>query len=346
MTLNLLAAGGLLLADCTIFLSPARFALPALMGVGFAPLLWVNILFAISWLFSHRKSWCAVSIIAILLSAGNILRTYSHSSGETAQAEHELTVLTYNTHQCSQLEKAGKNKVLQYILESGADIVCLQEYEVRRDPYYLTFEEAKKYLGKAYPYTYYDFSIYNKRRQYGLAVYSKYPLTNKTSIHYDSRANLSNYCDVTIEGDTIRLFNNHLESNSLSNSDLEDNLGSTEDIKRSTWKIASKMMAAYKYRAAESETVRDAIRESPYPVIVAGDMNDVPVSYTYRTISDELEDTWLHASIGKRGRTFFRKALGVRIDYILVSKTMATRSASVDKVSGSDHYPYKATICW
>lgn len=348
MSLNLLVAGCLLLADCSIWLSPSRFVFPALMGLGFEVLLWINVVFALSWLFSHRKSWCIVGFLAILLSSGNILRTYSHERGESEEREHELTILTYNTHQCSQLQKAEKNEVLRYILESGADIVCLQEYEVRRDPYYLTFEEAKKFLKKEYPYTYYDFSIHNQRRQYGLAVYSKYPLSGKTSIHYESRANLSNYCDVAVGEDTIRLFNNHLESNSFNGSDLdiEDNLGNTEDIKRSAWKIISKMISAYALRAKESETVRDAIRQSPYPVIVAGDMNDVPVSYTYRTLSEGLEDTWLHASSGKRGLTFYRKMLGVRIDYVFVSKTMSTRSASVDKVSGSDHYPYRTTVCW
>jgi len=348
MTLNLLAVGCLLLADCCVYLSPAKFVLPALLGLGFEVLLWINAVFAISWLFSHRKSWCAVSILGILLSLGNILSTFSHEHGETEDKEHELTVLSYNCHQCSQLKKAGKNEVLKYVKESGADVVCLQEYEVRRDPYYLTFNEAKNYLAAEYPYTYYDFTIHNQRRQYGLAVYSKYPLANKTTIHYESRGNLSDYCDVIVGEDTIRLFNNHLESNSFSSSDLDvqDNLGSTEEIKRSTWKIVSKMISAYKLRAKESETVREAIRTSPYPVIVAGDMNDVPVSYTYRTISKGLEDTFLHSSVGKRGLTYYKKLVGVRIDYVLVSPSISTRSAAVEKVEGSDHYPYRATICW
>jgi len=348
MTLNLLAVVILLLADCCVYLSPARFVFPALLGVGFEIVLWVNVVFALSWLFSHRKSWCAVSILAILLSLGNILATFSHEHGETDEKEHELTILTYNSHQCSQLKKASKNDVLRYVKESGADIVCLQEYEVRRDPYYLTGEEAKNYLAKEYPYTYFDFTIHNQRRQYGLAVYSKYPLTNKNTIHYESRGNSSNYCDVILPDDTIRLFNNHLESNSLTHSDLDDmdNLGSTEEIKKSTWKIVSKMGAAYKLRAKESETVAEAIRTSPYPVIVAGDMNDVPVSYTYRTISKGLTDTFLHSSVGKRGLTFYRKLAGVRIDYIFTSPTISTREAKVEKTEGSDHYPYKATLCW
>lgn len=348
MSLNLLAVTGLLLADACVWLSPERTVLPALLGLGFEVLLWVNVVFAVSWLFSHRKSWCAVGIIGIALSAGNILNTYSHKSGETADKEHNISVLTYNTHQCSELKKAGKNEVLNYILESGADIVCMQEYEVRKDPYYLTFDEARNYLINTYPYTYYDFSIYNKRRQYGLAVYSKYPLINKTSLHYDSKGNQSNFCDAVIGKDTIRIFNNHLESNRLSHSDLEkaENIENTTELKRSTWTIVNKMISAYKLRAKESEAVRDAIKESPYPVIVAGDMNDVPVSYTYHTIANGLEDSWLHASIGKRGLTFYRKMLGVRIDYILMSKTMSTREAKVDKVGGSDHYPYQATICW
>lgn len=349
MTLNLLAASCLLLADCCVYVSPAKFLFPALLGVGFEVLLWTNVVFGISWWFSHRKSWCVVSILAIGLSMGNALTTYSHQfGGQEQESEHSLTVLTYNTHQCSQLKKADKNEVLGYIRESGADIVFLQEYEVRRDPYYLTFDEAKRFLRKEYPYTYYDFSIHNGRRQFGLAIYSKYPLANKNSIHYESRANSSDYCDVIVEGDTIRLFNNHLESNSFTRHELEmpENLSDTEEIKRSTGNILRKMANAYHFRAAEAEMVRDAIAESPYPVIVAGDMNDVPVSYTYHTISKGLNDTFLRQGWGKRGWTFKWKLAGVRIDYIFASDKFTTRSAKVDKTGGSDHYPYVCTLCW
>ncbi len=345
MTINLLVVSALLLADACVFISPERFVLPALFGLGFEALLWACLLMGISWWFSSRKSWCLVSFIAIALSAGNILHTFSHGRPDGADTEKQLTVMTYNTHQCGQLAKASKNAVLKNIRESGADIVCLQEYEVSKNQRYLTFDEAKQFLKDIYPYTYYDFRVHNTRRQFGLAVYSKYPLIHKTSIHYESRGNQSNYCDVVVEGDTLRLFTNHLESNSIQESELELQEDS-EQMKRKTLAVLKKMMAAYDYRAGQSRAVHEAIEASPYPVIVAGDMNDVPVSYTYRTISKGLQDSFLKASICKRGWTFYKFFLGVRIDYIFVSDDLKVADAEVIKCEGSDHFPYKTTLRW
>ena len=115
MTINLLVVTALLLADICVYVSPERFVLPALLGLGFESLLWSILLMGISWWFSSRKSWCLVSFVAILLSGGNILRTFSHGKPDDAGTTKQLTVMTYNTHQCSQLKKAPKNAVLRNI---------------------------------------------------------------------------------------------------------------------------------------------------------------------------------------------------------------------------------------
>ena len=347
MSINLVVTCALLLSALGTYISPETFVVPSLLGIVFEPLIWVNLLMGISWWFSSHKSWCLVSFVALGICSGNILATYSHEHPQTEDAAHQLTILTYNTHQCGQLKKANQNEVLQFIRESGADIVCLQEYEVSKNTKYLTFEEAKQFLRDTYPYTYYDFCVHNSARQFGLAVYSKYPLIHKTRIEYPSRGNQSNYCDVVVGSDTLRLFNNHLESYSLVelSGPLPDSFES-EQFKKTTWTVLKKMIATFPYRARQSEIVHQTIAASPYPVIVAGDMNDVPVSYAYHQMSRGLTDTFLHASVGRNGWTYQRSLAGVRIDYILVSESFGVSAANVIKRTGSDHYPYTATICW
>lgn len=347
MTVNLLAATALLMADLGMLIPPLSIHLPALMGLGFSVLFVTNIFFAISWLFTGRKWWSIVSGVLLLCSLGGVSRTWSHGS-PTAEKDHKLTLLTYNTHQCQQLRKAKKNDVLRYIRESGADIVCLQEYEVRTDPYYLTFNEAQQFLADLYPYTYFDFAIHNQRRQYGIAVFSKYPLRNKQTIPYESKANISNCCDVVVGSDTFRLFNNHLESNSFTQNDLEitEEEYTKEGMLSSATRITEKMDKALEKRAQQTQAVAEAIRQSPYPAIVCGDFNDVPTSYTYRTISHGLNDAFLQTSWCQRGYTFYKKGLGIRIDYILASPLFTPISFRIDKVDYSDHYPAIATLTW
>ena len=133
-----------------------------------------------------------------------------------------ITVLTWNTGRMGEFKKPEKNEVLQYLLQQDADVVCLQEVDVYKDGHFLTLPDVKKTLSPKYPYSYLDFSVYNKRHQYGTMVWSKYPLIHKQSIHYESFGNLSNRCDIVVGKDTFRLFNNHLESYKLESEDLQD----------------------------------------------------------------------------------------------------------------------------
>jgi len=121
-----------------------------------------------------------------------------------------------------EFKKPGKNEVLQFLLSQDADVICLQEVDVYKDAKYLTLPEVRQALGKKYPYSYIDFSVYNKRHQYGTMVWAKYPLINKQSIHYETQGNLSNRCDMVVGKDTIRLINNHLESYKFKAEDLSD----------------------------------------------------------------------------------------------------------------------------
>ena len=95
-----------------------------------------------------------------------------------------------------EFKKPAQNEVLHYLCAQDADIICLQEVDVYKDARYLTLPEVKQALSTKYPYSYLDFSVYNSRHQYGTMVWSKYPLIHKQSIHYESRGNLSNRCDV------------------------------------------------------------------------------------------------------------------------------------------------------
>lgn len=349
MTINLLAAIALLLADCSVWIDPSHSPLIAILGLGFEWLFWLNMVLALSWLLTSRKKCALLGLAVLLLSCGSLLNTYSHGKpSDEQQGEHALTVMTYNTHMTGLCKKVPGNDVLRYVKESGADVVCLQEYEVRKNAAYLTFDEAKRYLSAQYPYTYYDFAHFNNKRQFGVAVYSRYPLINKQTIRYESVANISNRCDILVGDDTIRLFNNHLESNRFVSDDLtlSESEFNSDGLKKSVLMLVRKMKNAYQFRAAEVKMVREAIDQSPYPVVVVGDMNDVPVSFTYHTLSKGLQDAFLKSSIGRTGHTFVTRFWGVRIDYIFVDKQFHIEWCEQEKVPYSDHFPLSTTISW
>ena len=128
-------------------------------------------------------------MLAVLLAAIALCLRFTLSHGTPPSFEqlekmpHRLTVMTWNTGRMGGFVKPEKNEVLQYILEQNADVICLQEVDVYKDAKYLTLPDVKRTLSKQYPYSYIDFSVYNKRHQYGTMVWSKYPLIHKQSIH-------------------------------------------------------------------------------------------------------------------------------------------------------------------
>lgn len=68
-------------------------------------------------------------------------------------------------------------------------------------------------------------------------------------------------------------------------------------------------------RAGQVGEIRAEMDASPYPVILAGDFNDTPSSYTYRTMKGDMTDGFRDSGSGYGGT--FRYLGGVlRIDYI------------------------------
>lgn len=257
-----------------------------------------------------------------------------------------VSVLTWNTARMGHYVKPEKNEVLQFLMQQDADIICLQEVDVYKNDKYLTLDDVKRVLGKKYPYSYLDFSIYDKRHQFGTMVWSKYPLINKESIHYATRANLSNRCDVVVGKDTIRLINNHLESYSFTANDLADvdTLRSYEGLLASLKRLKAKWERAIPLRNQQAQIVRSEIDKSPYPVIVAGDFNSIAWSYAYWQISSGLHDAWREVHPWSWGTTCEHRGIGLRIDYILSSPNLVPTACQVDKAPGSDHRPVTATL--
>lgn len=247
-----------------------------------------------------------------------------------------ITVLTWNTARMDYKNKPADNEVLQYLLSQDADVVCLQEVDVYKDAKYLTLPDVRQTLGSKYPYSYLDFSVYNKRHQYGTMVWSKYPLIHKQSIHYKTQGNLSNRCDIVVGRDTIRLINNHLESYKLASEDLTD-----------VDRIEAKWKRAIPLRNAQAQVVRREIETSPYPVVVVGDFNSVALSYAYWHISRGLHDAWNETHyFWEWGATYEYNGMGLRIDYILCSDPLKPTTCSVPNISVSDHKPVVATLVW
>ena len=288
----------------------------------------------------------AFGVLLICILLGCVWSIFSHQMPwqKSPKHQHELTLLTYNTHAMMIGESlSAKHAMLEHINRLDADIVCLQEVLVYKSGERLTLPALREAM-REYPYTYYDFKKYNSHRQFGNVVFSRYPLINKQTIRYESNSNISSQCDVLVGTDTIRLMVNHLESFGFVGKDFNLDSLTAGNFKQSS--LNRKLTEASKLRRKQAWKVRSAIHESPHPVIAVGDFNALPVSLVYWTMNMGLRDCFAESSIGRYGATYKRKGLGIRIDYIFTSRKLHPLACRVDQANYSDHLPVIATIGW
>ena len=234
-------------------------------------------------------------------------------------------------------EKGCPKEMLSYLQKSDADIICMQEFPVKDQ---IKLKEINKAL-KKYPYK----SSTVIEGTYGVACYSRYPILSEKRIDYKSNANGSVAYKLKIENDTILLINNHLESNKLTKDDkrvykkiLKD--PSNEEASKDSKMLLRKLADASGIRASQADRVAQIVLESKEAgIIVCGDMNSAPLSYTHRTLSKHLTDAFVDSGCGL-GISYNQNYFFFRIDHILTNDYFKAVNCTVDKsIKSSDHYP-------
>lgn len=326
--------------------SPDTALLPAYFTLIFPIILLINIFFIVFWIV--LKKWHFVySFLLLILSYPFYKDAFpiNFNNKEIKEVSDEsFSLLTYNTWVMGQYKKHTKenpNEVIQFVLNTDADVVCLQEFHVS-DKNFITHNEMIRVF-KKYPYHHIYYKNKKTNRKSGIATFSKYPIIKKEDIEYDSDQNASIYSDIVIKNDTVRLINCHLESNKLTEKDkalpaeLRKNFDA-ENISNTALYLSKKLGVAYKKRAHQADVISDIIKKSPHKVLVCGDFNDVPLSYAYSTIKNDLSDIFTKFGCGF-GNTFHEKLYNFRIDYIFYDQNFIPLHFYMDKVKYSDHYP-------
>ena len=265
-------------------------------------------------------------------------------------SQQPIKVLTFNTHIFNNHKDNSFEKFSEFIKECDADIVCLQEFGYYHR-YGASKQEILKFFDSIYPYRHLWFKNQNKWGENGLATFSRYPIIKKKKIEYQSADNISIYSDIVIDEDTIRIINNHLESNKLNQEDrkiakkIMANGNSRQEKIDAGLKVGSRLVAGAKNRVQQVDAVRNAIENTKHETIVLGDFNDVPLSYTYNKICGDLQDAYALGGNWGYHWTYNKSAMLFAIDHILVDEDFEVVNSKVHReMKISDHYPLSCTI--
>lgn len=325
-------------------ISPEKIPYIAYLGMLFPIFAIANVIFLIYWSALRRWRFALLPLLAIALSWSAASTYFPLNVMPESPKEGSIKLLSYNVRQFD-LGKRDANKkspTLEYIVAQKADIICLQEFGYSQDSKMLRLAEIRKRL-KDYPY-YHVYKITdNHWHTYGLACFSKYPLTDVKSIDFGSEYNGAVAYTVKVNGTPVRIVNCHLESNKFTSEDRILFKGvvegfSTERLAQVKSSLVEKMNKSFGQRAAQARRIRDHVDQCGMESIICGDFNDTPLSYTYRTLRGNRKDAFVESASGL-GITYHENHFYFRIDHILYSKAFTGYGCQIDRVKHSDHYP-------
>lgn len=344
--LMLLAAFLLLLSYASMVVNPAKAWYMTVFGLLFVPIAILNVVFLILSIRKGSRSFL-ISLLALLPSLIFIGRYFQFSSGAAERGSETVKILTYNVGHFALgrspefKDEGGRaacaDSVVKFIMQSDADIVCLQEVNLPGE------YDVSRFFRKRFPgYNVGYFMFVTDKGSYGNVTLSKFPIARKGKLTFDRSSNMAIFTDLKVrEGSEIRVYNCHFESYNVSLARLKKSV--TDKDGELMWETEEKMKKSIRRRPEQVDKVMSDIEGCTLETIVTGDFNDNPMSYTYNRLKKGRDDSFVEAGKGF-GATYSFLWPFIRIDYILYPSHFSAVSHTVPRVRYSDHYPVFAEI--
>lgn len=320
--------------------SPSLSVFFAPFGLLFLPLLLLTLTIGV--IYFRRNKWIAIS--AIILVAFSFKFLGNSIALNFNQEKKGLKVMSWNVKNFDLYNwtknQETRQKMLTLIDSQDADVLCFQEFYNNPNSY--NNIDALKKLGYQYISFFPTFSQ-KDGDQWGLAILSKYQLSNSKAITLSKKSSSLNHCvraDLTFENKKYTIFNAHMQSIHLDYTDLNY----IEDVKKEislidkikSWHILRKILGAYTHRQEQVGILAEELKASEN-VILCCDLNDIPASYAYQQLSKECNDAFKEKGFGLSHTISIGLPL-YRIDYIFISPSIITNSYQRIETELSDHH--------
>lgn len=319
------------------YVDPARMWFLPLLGLA-APALYVaTVVLALYWIVRWRWGRAGVMLAFVVVGLFWAPRFWKPRFGRSYKtptySKSAVRVLSYNVRYLQDAEGADcADAVLRLIDSLDADIVCLQEFSRQ------AAERSGHYEAFAAKYACARFGL-DEEADPTQAVFSKLRIVGSGVVLTPQSAV---WVDLRVGDDTVRVYNNHLQSTAIKAADNEyiTNRGfiADRDRDRKFRSMARRLRANGLRRAAQVDSIAAEIAPRTSRRIVCGDFNDTPMSYVYRTMSRGLVDAFACCGEGYSHtyRGFFDM---LRIDFVFASPDLEVLSYEVPEVGLSDHWP-------
>lgn len=330
--------------------NPDYMSIPAILTLALQYLAIATAVVAVAWLATRHLIIGAIGILTLAIGWGAISSAVPLSFPSKArEGSKTFTLLTFNSLHLDDIEHpdAPGNRAARFLIECGADIICLQELEDWDDP-----EEIHNFppslrdsLFAVYPYR-----ASGDYKNSDLKVLSKYPVKlvpGVAELNEYSRNRFS-YFRVDIDGIRLGLINMHLTSYSLSDeerkviTDIHNARTAKKSLKEFKATIFSKLQHSFQGRADNVDDMVAMTGNMHGPLIVCGDFNDVPGSWAYRKMRQAgFKDAYADTGFGPL-ITFNQHLFLFHLDQIFYRGNLTPLWVKRQKIKTSDHYPLMA----
>ncbi|MDX9750569.1 MAG: endonuclease/exonuclease/phosphatase family protein [Flavobacteriales bacterium] len=300
-----------------------------------------------------RRAW--LSLATVLIGWGHVgdhFQLFGRDEPPATVTGTPVKLLSWNvrlfdlynwTH-----NEESRQAIFRKLEAENAGILCLQEFhENTADRTFRTKSALVEDLGYAHHHDRYSQHT-RERHHFGIATFSRHPIVGRG--HIELPENPDNQCiwsDIAIGPDTVRVYNAHLASYHFGDGDRAFIAGLSTDMDRTVLeqggrRILKLLRKALRSRSREIGSIVRHIRASPHPVVYCGDLNDVPMSYSYRQLRLLLHDAFRGSGSGTGG-TYIGELPRMRIDHVLHDDRVTSWGFVTHPEEASDH---RAVSCW
>jgi endonuclease/exonuclease/phosphatase family metal-dependent hydrolase len=321
LLLNIGVSSLLLLACLLPYISVALVPSMSIFSL-FVPFLVLgNILFLIYWILQFKKA-VFLPIVSLVIAYFFMGSFFQFRAERPMPSSKDFSIMSFNTrlfnkYQWSDDPSIG-NQIVAFIQKTDPSVVCFQEFDV-----------SMKERFMSYPHTY--ISASDNSKQAVQAIFSKFPIVAKGLLPFTNSTNATIFVDLKIKGDTVRLYNVHLQSLRVKPEAASLEAGTRE-------RLYKRLKVSFAKQQAQADIIASHKSDSPYKVIVVGDFNTNQFSSVYHTIKGDLTDSFTSLGSGY-GKTFDFKYFPMRIDFLLSDPGFEIAYHKSFPLHLSDHFP-------
>lgn len=290
-----------------------------------------NIITLLFWVIRRRWIWATIPVVTLICSIPYIGTIYQvRLFQNTIDNRSGFKIASYNVALFGREISGFKAEdILSEVKRQEVDIFCIQEY--------------MEHMGdKTNSESYKSFFPYMAKGRDDMVIYSRrFPIKKSGIIDFGKTNNSGMWADIDVNGRKVRVFNVHLETTGFNRTMKKiakmEMRGTNVEENTIISAIYGNYTRGMVVRAVQANIVADEIRNSPYPVILCGDFNDVPYSYTYNVMKGNLVDGFKECGKGFMGT--YRGKKMARIDYIFHDEALTGNYYYTQELSYSDHNP-------